>query len=161
MRTIYYTHTESPLGRLLLVGTADRLLRIGLPRGKSARRLEPGWKAAEAPFREAIRQLRAYFSGRSRTFDLPVTLEGTPFQRRVWRALRRVPYNRTISYGELARRAGHPGAARAVGAAMGRNPLPIVIPCHRVIGADGRLTGFGGGLPAKRALLDLEARGQA
>jgi methylated-DNA-[protein]-cysteine S-methyltransferase len=157
MRTIYYTYTDSPLGRLLLVGTADRLHRIGFPRGRRSRRPEPGWKAAEAPFRDAIRQLRAYFSGRSRTFDLPVTLVGTPFQRSVWRALRRVPYNRTISYGELARRVGRPGAARAVGAATGRNPLPIVIPCHRVIGADGKLTGFGGGLPAKRTLLDLEA----
>jgi methylated-DNA-[protein]-cysteine S-methyltransferase len=157
MHTIYYTYTDSPAGKLLLAGSADRLHLIGFPRGKRVRHPEPGWVASAAPFRPAIRQLRAYFAGRSRRFDLPLEPRGTPFQRRVWRALRRVPYNRTISYGDLARRAGCPRAARAVGAAMGQNPLPIVIPCHRVVGADGRLTGFGGGLPLKRALLDLEA----
>jgi len=102
------------------------------------------------------RQLADYFAGRRQDFDLPVDPPGTPFQRQVWAELARIPYGRTVSYGELARRVGRPAAARAVGAANGANPVPIVLPCHRVIGADGSLTGYGGGLPIKRALLALE-----
>ena len=111
----------------------------------------------DTPLAEARRQLEAYFEGELREFDLPLAPQGTGFQLRVWEALRAIPYGETISYGELARRVGDPGAARAVGLANGRNPLPVIVPCHRVIGADGSLTGFGGGLDRKRALLELEA----
>jgi O-6-methylguanine DNA methyltransferase len=107
------------------------------------------------------RALERYFRGELRSFDLPLAPEGTPFQRRVWRALCRVPYGATVSYGELARRIGRPGASRAVGRANATNPISIVIPCHRVIGADGTLTGYGGGLGRKQRLLELEARGAA
>jgi methylated-DNA-[protein]-cysteine S-methyltransferase len=106
-----------------------------------------------------MRQLRAYFAGELETFDLPLAPEGTPFQLEVWRRLCEIPYGETISYGELARRLGNPNASRAVGLANGANPIPIVIPCHRVIGSDGKLTGYGGGLPIKEKLLALE-RGQ-
>jgi methylated-DNA-[protein]-cysteine S-methyltransferase len=109
------------------------------------------------PLDEARRQLEAYFAGELRDFDLPLAPEGSEFQLRVWEQLRAIPYGETISYGELARRVGDPAAARAVGLANGRNPLPVIVPCHRVIGADGSLTGFGGGLERKRRLLELEA----
>jgi methylated-DNA-[protein]-cysteine S-methyltransferase len=105
-----------------------------------------------------VRQLREYFAGQRTRFDLPLHPAGTAFQRDVWSELQRIPYGETISYGELARRVGHPAAARAVGAANGANPIPIVIPCHRVIGANGKLTGFGGGIPVKQKLLALESR---
>jgi len=144
---------------LLLVGTADALTSIWLPSGRD--RLEPKshWIESAAPFKEAVRQLDAYFAGRLRQFDLPLAPTGTPFQQRVWRALCDVPYGETVSYGELARQIERPAAVRAVGAANGQNPIPIVIPCHRVIGSDGRLVGYGGGLPAKSMLLALERRG--
>lgn len=116
----------------------------------------PGWIRAPASLRFARAQLDEYFAGKRQHFELPLHPVGTPFQLMVWQALRRIPYGVTISYGELARRIGKPKAMRAVGAANGRNPLPIVVPCHRVIGADGSLTGFGGGLPIKRHLLGLE-----
>ena len=109
------------------------------------------------PLGEARRQLEAYFAGELREFDLPLAPSGSAFQLRVWEELRAIPYGETISYGELARRVGDPSAARAVGLANGRNPLPVIVPCHRVIGADGSLTGFGGGLDRKRRLLELEA----
>ena len=109
------------------------------------------------PLAQARCQLEAYFAGELREFDLPLAPQGTSFQLRVWEELRAIPYGETISYGELARRVGDPGAARAAGLANGRNPLPVLVPCHRVIGADGSLTGFGGGLDRKRALLELEA----
>ncbi len=109
------------------------------------------------PLGEARRQLEAYFAGELHEFDLPLAPSGTGFQLRVWEELRAIPYGETISYGELARRMGDPGLARAVGLANGRNPLPVIVPCHRVIGADGSLTGFGGGLDRKRKLLELEA----
>lgn len=107
--------------------------------------------------REALRQLGAYFSGRLTAFDLPLSMKGTDFQRRVWRALLQIPYGETCSYAELARAIGAPAAVRAVGAANGRNPIAIVVPCHRVIGANGKLVGYGGGLPMKQMLLRLEA----
>ena len=110
-----------------------------------------------SPLDEARRQLEAYFAGDLRDFDLPLAPEGSEFQLRVWEELSAIPYGETISYGELARRVGDPGAARAVGLANGKNPLPVIVPCHRVIGADGSLTGFGGGLGRKRRLLELEA----
>ncbi|MBQ6108457.1 MAG: methylated-DNA--[Thermoguttaceae bacterium] len=108
---------------------------------------------------QAARELDEYFAGRRQTFDLPLNPTGTPFQRKVWAELQKIPYGTTISYGELARRIGQPKASRAVGMANHRNPLAIFIPCHRVIGADGSLTGYGGGLEVKRFLLDLEFRG--
>jgi methylated-DNA-[protein]-cysteine S-methyltransferase len=153
--TTFYTETDSPVGPLMLAGTGDALTVISFERGRRVPR-ELDWVRREAPFREALGQLRAYFRGRLRDFDLPLAPRGTPFELRVWRALGKIPYGRTISYGELARRIGNPNASRAVGLANGRNPLPIVIPCHRVIGANGKLTGYGGGLDTKRWLLTLE-----
>jgi methylated-DNA-[protein]-cysteine S-methyltransferase len=117
----------------------------------------PGWKRDRGALREPAEQLEAYLAGELRDFDLPLAPQGTPFQREVWSALRKIPYGSTISYGELAAAVGRPHAARAVGAANGRNPIAVVIPCHRVIGASGGLTGYGGGLGRKRLLLDLEA----
>lgn len=114
------------------------------------------WQESATPFREAIRQLKAYFDGRLQDFDLPLKPQGTEFQLKVWQALRTIPYGQTWSYGELARHIRKPAAFRAVGAANGQNPIAVIIPCHRVIGSDGSLTGFGGGLPIKRQLLALE-----
>ena len=132
-------------------------MSIWLPSGRDRLDPEPEWAESRAPFKEAVRQLDAYFAGRLRQFDLPLATGGTAFQQRVWRALRDIPYGETVSYGELARHIERPAAVRAVGAANGQNPISIVIPCHRVIGADGSLTGYGGGLERKRHLLDLEA----
>ncbi len=115
-------------------------------------------REASILLKETIRQLRAYFAGELEAFDLPLAPEGTPFQLKVWRRLCDVPYGETISYGELARRIGNPNASRAVGLANGSNPIPIIIPCHRVIGSNGSLTGYGGGLPIKEKLLALERR---
>ena len=115
------------------------------------------WVEDAAPFKEAIRQLRAYFERKLKDFDVPLVLEGTEFQLLVWRNLRKIPYGETVSYGQLARRIGSPDAARAVGLANGSNPIPIIIPCHRVIGSNGDLTGFGGGIPLKKKLLALES----
>jgi methylated-DNA-[protein]-cysteine S-methyltransferase len=116
----------------------------------------PDWVPDPGPFAETIRQFGLYFAGSLRAFTLELAPGGTPFQRMVWDALRGIPYGETVTYGELARRIGRPHAVRAVGAANGANPLPIVIPCHRVVGQGGRLVGYGGGLPAKAALLGLE-----
>jgi methylated-DNA-[protein]-cysteine S-methyltransferase len=119
-------------------------------------RPDPGWREDAAPLTETVRQLQAYFAGDLETFNLSLAPEGTPFQIEVWQRLRDIPYGQTISYGELARRIGNPKASRAVGLANGSNPIPIVIPCHRVIGSNGKLTGYGGGLPIKEKLLALE-----
>lgn len=153
-------YVESPLGPLLLAGDSTALRYLKLPRDGKARTPEPGWIPDPGAFQEATRQLEAYFSGSLKRFSLPLAPRGTPFQQDIWAALREVPYGTTVSYGELARRAGRPRSARAVGAAMAANPLPILIPCHRVIGSDGSLTGFGGGLEAKRLLLALEKEGR-
>ena len=154
--SIAYTHIDSPVGPLLLAADEHGLRGIRFARRGRAARPEAGWREDRGPLRETMRQLERYFAGQLREFDLPLAPAGTPFQLEVWQALRRIPYGRTISYGELARRVGRPAASRAVGAANGCNPLPIVVPCHRVIGADGSLTGFGGGIEVKRALLELE-----
>jgi len=154
-----YSYLESPIGTLLIAGDEGTIQRIEFPEKGKARRAEAGWvESGRGPVAEAMRQLREYFAGRRSEFDLPLAPLGTEFQRAVWGRLREIPYGSTISYGELARRMGNPKASRAVGAANGSNPIPIVIPCHRVIGANGKLTGFGGGLPTKEALLALEAR---
>ena len=155
--TLYWHEIDSPIGRLLLAGDGTGLMHVGFQSGP--RPLRPGaqWAADPAPFRAASTQLAEYFAGERRSFDLPLAPRGTAFQRHVWHALTLIPYGHTISYGELARRIGNPSASRAVGLANGANPLPIIVPCHRVIGADGSLTGFGGGLPIKRKLLALES----
>jgi methylated-DNA-[protein]-cysteine S-methyltransferase len=152
-----YCKMETPIGPLLLAGDAEALRHIRFPRHGRAEQPEPEWQeSSSGVLREAVKQLLEYFAGRRTEFDLPVSPEGTGFQRIVWQHLQGIPYGQTISYGELARRVGNPNAFRAVGAANGANPIPIVIPCHRVIGANGKLTGFGGGLPVKQALLALE-----
>ena len=153
---VQYSYMKSPVGKLLLTGTEAGLKLISFPKGKMTCTPEADWQKGDNFLREAIRQLDAYFAGRRKIFDLALDPEGTPFQLHVWQALRDIPYGETISYGELARRIGNPRSSRAVGAANGSNPLPIVIPCHRVIGASGKLTGYGGGLEIKKALLTLE-----
>jgi methylated-DNA-[protein]-cysteine S-methyltransferase len=147
-----YDTIESPLGELLLVGDGRALTGVHMDGAPAA-----DWERDHAALREAADQLRAYFAGELREFDLPLAPHGTPFQQVVWAALREIPYGETITYAELAAAVGRAGAARAVGAANGRNPISIVVPCHRVIGTGGALTGYGGGLRRKRLLLDLEA----
>lgn len=154
----YYTEVETPVGRLLIAGDGAAIKRIYFQKGKNLLRPAPDWINDARPLAEPLRQLRSYFDGELKDFDLKLAPEGTPFQIDVWRALTEIPYGETISYGELARRIGKPSASRAVGAANGQNPIPIVIPCHRVIGASGKLTGYGGGLDIKEILLDLERR---
>jgi methylated-DNA-[protein]-cysteine S-methyltransferase len=158
MTSISYTTLASPIGQLFLVTDDSGLCQIRFANGKHPAKPDPTWKENPTPLQEPIRQLRAYFAGELETFDLPLAPQGTPFQRKVWKLLCDIPYGETISYGELARRAGNPKASRAVGLANGSNPIPIVIPCHRVIGSDGKLTGYGGGLPIKEKLLALERR---
>ena len=156
MEEMFFTRMDSAIGTIMLVGTSSHLRRVILQTGRKAGPPDPAWRDSEAPFREVLRQLREYFSGTRKEFDLPLAPEGTPFQRKVWSELRAIPYGETRTYGEIARRLGNAGASRAVGAANGSNPLSIVVPCHRVIGSNGALTGFGGGLPVKAALLKLE-----
>jgi len=152
-----YSYMDTPVGTLMLAGCDDHGLRyIAFQRGKGAMAPKPHWKQSGAPFREAARQLRAYFAGKRTTFDLRLHQKGTDFQLAVWDALLKIPYGQTRSYGDIARAIGRPRAVRAVGLANGRNPLPIVVPCHRVIGSTGKLVGYGGGLTVKQALLDRE-----
>ncbi len=154
--TVYYRVIGSPIGDLLLAGEARVLRRLAFVRDGEPQP-DPDWSAdAVGALDHVCRELDAYFAGRLTSFATPVEPAGTPFQQRVWRALCEIPYGTTTSYGHLARHIGAERAVRAVGAANGANPVAIVIPCHRVIGANGSLTGFGGGLPVKRALLDLE-----
>jgi methylated-DNA-[protein]-cysteine S-methyltransferase len=154
---MYYCYFDTPIGELLLAGEDDALAMIGFPKGSMRRDPEPDWIYNEKPLANARRQLEEYFAGSRKDFDLPLRLDGTEFQVKVLKALQKIPYGETVSYGEIARRIGKPKAMRAVGAANGRNPIPIVVPCHRVIGSGGDLTGFGGGLDTKEALLRLEA----
>jgi len=153
-----YTHIDSPVGPLLLVADEAGLREIRFVKGRTSTRPHPSWKENRVALQETIRQLQSYFAGELEEFDLPLAPEGTPFQLKVWQRLCDIPYGETISYGELARRLGNPNASRAVGLANGSNPIPIVIPCHRVIGSNGKLTGYGGGLPIKEKLLALERR---
>jgi methylated-DNA-[protein]-cysteine S-methyltransferase len=148
---------DSPVGVLLLVGNERGIAAIHFKSGRRSSPVDPRWPVSEAPFGAVIEQLGEYFAGRRRRFELTLTPTGTPFQQAVWRELQAIPYGETTSYGALARRIGKPTAFRAAGAANGANPWPIVVPCHRVIGSDRSLTGFGGGLPTKQALLRLEA----
>jgi methylated-DNA-[protein]-cysteine S-methyltransferase len=160
MTTLYFERMDSPIGTLVLAADAAGLRHIEFPTNR-----HPVGRAGWVPdargaiadtLAETRAQLDAYFAGTRRTFDLPLAPEGTSFQRTVWTMLAQIPWGATWSYGQLAKAIGQPAAVRAVGAANGRNPLPIVLPCHRVIGSDGKLTGFGGGLPIKEALLRLE-----
>jgi methylated-DNA-[protein]-cysteine S-methyltransferase len=157
-----YTKLSSPVGELLLTAEDGRLTGLYLPADSSARRAaaQPGAaRRDEGAFAAARAQLAEYFAGERTSFDLPVAPVGTPFQQSVWSELQRIGHGTTTTYAELARRIGRPTAIRAVGAANGANPVSIVIPCHRVIGSNGTLTGYGGGLEAKRFLLDLERAG--
>ena len=152
-----YCVYQSPVGPLLIAGDSEALRYIFFPRNGKAAKPERGWvESATGSVAQTVEQLREYFAGRRREFDLALAVEGTEFQQSVWRALQEIPYGETISYGELARRVGNPKASRAAGSANGKNRIPIVIPCHRVIAAGGKLGGFGGGLPTKQALLKLE-----
>lgn len=159
MFEVVYTCLESPIGLLLLAGDGVRLSKVGFPNGKGRVAPHDDWRRDDDQFVEARAQLSAYFAGELRTFDLELTPAGTPFQLAVWQALTAIPFGVTISYGELASRLGRPAASRAVGAANGANPIPIIVPCHRVIGASGALTGFGGGIDTKRWLLAHETGG--
>jgi len=152
----YWHETDSPVGALLLVGDGLALKHVYFQAGPHPRAPAHTWREDAAPFAQVCEQLREYFAGSRRVFHLPLGPQGTPFQLAVWAALREIPFGETRSYGELARQLGLPGGARAVGLANGANPLPIIVPCHRVIGSDGSLTGFGGGLSAKRTLLSHE-----
>lgn len=158
MTTMLYSYIDSPVGRLLVAGDGAALHFVSFASGHKAIEPRPGWHRFDVPFTEVRRQLHAYFGGELRQFDLPFHLSGTAFQKQVWTRLARIPFGETRTYGELARDVGAPKASRAVGAANGANPLPIILPCHRVIGADGSLTGFGGGLPTKSYLLSHEAK---
>lgn len=146
-----YSYIDSPVGNLLVARNEHGITSISF-RGTP----HYDWTRNDDVFDDAREQLRAYFAKELRVFNLPLAPRGTPFQLEVWRALRAIPYGETRSYAQIARGIGKPEAIRAVGAANGANPLPIVVPCHRVIGSNGSLTGFGGGLAAKRFLLDLE-----
>jgi len=161
---VFTAELDSPIGRLRIASTERGLAYLGLPRAGG--RGFSGWLAAAlpgarrekafAPHRDAVRQILEYLEGKRRRFELPLDLRGTPFQRSVWSALAAIPYGETRSYGEVARSIGRPRAVRAVGLANGANPVPLVVPCHRVIAAGGRLGGYGGGLELKRRLLAME-----
>ena len=153
-----YSHCESPIGTLLLVAGQRGLSQIWFEGKDHRAALGAESREDEVALREVTHQLRAYFAGELETFELALAPGGTPFQQKVWSELLKIPYGETTSYGELARRIGNPNASRAVGLANGSNPIPIIIPCHRVIGSNGNLTGYGGGLPIKEKLLALEKR---
>ncbi len=154
MSTTIYTTMPSPIGELLLTSDGDALTRLHM----SPFTIDTEWERDDDAMREFVGQLDEYFAGKRRDFDIPLASVGTPFQQRVWQALCEIPYGETWSYLQLATRIGNPKACRAVGLANGRNPIAVIVPCHRVIGANGALTGYGGGMERKRTLLDLERR---
>jgi methylated-DNA-[protein]-cysteine S-methyltransferase len=154
----FFSTMSSPVGRLTLVGQGDDLVGLHFDTDPLAGEMRAGGTRDDRRLRSAVEQLEAYFAGARTRFDLSLVPPGTPFQKKVWAALVRIPFGATATYGEIARAVGRPDASRAVGGANHRNPIAIIIPCHRVIGADGAMTGYGGGLPRKRLLLDLEAR---
>ncbi len=153
-----FTRIDSPLGELLAARDEGGITALYLPTGKNATRPDPSWQRSDAAFDDVRSQLGEYFAGRRQQFELALNPSGTKFQKQVWTALCDIGYGETTSYGKTAAAIGHPNGSRAVGTANGQNPISIIVPCHRVIGADGSLTGYGGGLPAKRWLLDHEAR---
>lgn len=152
-----YTTMDSPLGELLLLGNDGMLHGLHMQAGRHPIRIQPAWVRDDKELADVRRQLEEYFDGRRDGFDVQVHMQGTAFQRTVWHELTQIPYGETISYGELARRIGRPDRARAVGTANGQNPIAVIVPCHRVIGANGKLVGYGGGLDNKRRLLELES----
>ena len=154
----HYCYLDSPLGALLLAGCSHGLRLISFPDGSRTRQPMPEWQKDTAKFGLAKEQLSAYFSGEIKVFTAPIILQGTSFQKQVWAALQTIPFGQTAAYGDIANIIGNPGAARAVGGANNANPIPIIIPCHRIIGSDQSLTGFGGGLVAKQTLLAHEAK---
>lgn len=158
MTARFFTEIESPVGPLLLVGDDEALSGLYMHEQRHRPPVPTDCERNERVFREARKQLEAYFAGKLQRFELALAGEGSAFQRRVWRALQSIPFGRTESYGELARRIGNPRASRAVGLANGRNPIGIIVPCHRVVGANGSLTGYGGGLTRKQWLLEHERR---
>jgi methylated-DNA-[protein]-cysteine S-methyltransferase len=155
----YYDLYESPHGQMLLVADGEGLSGVYFDGQKYLPRIDPGWRrdARHAPLRQTKQELSEYFGGKRERFETALAPEGTPFQLSVWKAISTVGFGKTISYDELARRAGSPGSARAAGAATGRNPISIIVPCHRIVGSNGSLTGYAGGLDRKRALLALES----
>jgi len=157
---LYYDYYPSPRGRILLVADDQALTGVYFAGQKYHPRIDKKWKRADKhkPLRQAKRELSEYFDGKRTQFSVKVAPQGTPFQRAVWKSIASVEFGQTIAYGELAERAGYPGSARAAGAATGRNPISIIVPCHRIVGSNGSLTGYAGGLAKKRALLTLEGR---
>lgn len=154
-----YTTFDTPLGTLLALGDGQALSRLSMQDAPRPMRVSPLWRHEASAFDELRRQLDEYFAGERREFDLPLAPAGSAFELAVWQALLEIPYGETASYGQIARRVGAPDAARAVGVANARNPIAVIVPCHRVIGADGTLTGYGGGLERKELLLRLEGAG--
>jgi methylated-DNA-[protein]-cysteine S-methyltransferase len=155
---IVYTYLDSFIGKLLIAQKDSEVKTIWFMEGTKAKAPESGWRHEKNLKTEAVRQLRAYFDGELQEFDLTLFMDGTPFQKEVWKALQQIPYGETVTYGDIAKWIGRPKAVRAVGGANGKNHIPIVIPCHRVIGSSGQLTGFGSGLPIKIALLEHELK---
>lgn len=158
MTTTRYRTFETPLGEMLAMSVDDHLTRLDFVDGKHAPPIDPGWQEAprDTVLRACAAQIAEYFARRRDVFELPIAFAGTAFQQRVWQAIARVPFGETITYAELARRAGSEGSSRAAGAATGRNPIAVAIPCHRIVGANGSLTGYAGGLHRKTHLLTLE-----
>lgn len=156
-KTLFCSTVDSPIGELLLVGDGHSLHLLDIREGRRPVDLDASWQRNDDALSGVAAQLHDYFEGARREFRVELALAGSPFELRVWEALRTIPYGATASYGAIARQIGSPTAARAVGLANGRNPIAVIVPCHRVIGADGGLTGYGGGLERKRLLLDLEA----
>jgi methylated-DNA-[protein]-cysteine S-methyltransferase len=154
---IFYTTLDSPVGALFITSNGEAITELFMDKHKGGPKPIGDWRRDDALFREVADQLRAYFAGELTEFDLRLATGGAPFQKRVWAELQKIPYGSTISYGELARQVGNPKASRAVGAANGSNPISIIIPCHRVIGSNGKLTGYGGGIERKKFLLEFEA----
>ncbi len=158
--TIWYTQIESPIDRILITSDGESLTGLHMVEHRHYEVLTDDWQRNDnaAPFAETRKQLAAYFAGELTDFDLPLAMHGTDFQKQVWRELQNIPFGQTISYGELARRIGNPNSSRAVGLANGHNPISIIVPCHRVIGTNGKLTGYGGGIERKEWLLAHESR---
>ena len=155
--SLFYTTIDSPIGELLLLGDDRALHGLYMQEGRKPMKISSRWRRSAEPFTDVRVQLDEYFAGERVRFETPLAgIEGAGFERRVWRALTEIPFGETVSYGEIAKRIGQPSAARAVGLANGRNPIAVIVPCHRVIGANGTLTGYGGGLERKRLLLELE-----
>jgi len=155
----YYDYLETPHGRMLLVANGDGLAGAYFVGQKYYPKPDASWKRDPRALERAKRELTEYFAGKRRSFGVALAPEGTPFQRAVWREIGKISCGETLTYAELARRAGRPGAARAAGAATGQNPLSVIVPCHRIVGSNGSLTGYAGGLPRKKALLALESCG--